>query len=153
MSLRIQAEPFAAWHRQAIPLMREHWREIALHQDRFALDPDWDHGLALEAAGRLAAYTARDEGNYLQGYAVFLIGAHAHYKGCRVANSDLFYLAPVHRRGTAGVRFLRFCDAHLAEAWKVDRIIHRVKVAHDWSALLVRDGFVESERVFERVVS
>ena len=153
MNLTFQAEPFAAWHRQAIPHMEAHWREIALYQDRFPLNPDWDRGLALEKSGQLAAYTARDEAHYLQGYAVFFILRHAHYLDCLLASSDLFYLTPDHRRGSAGARFLKFCDAHLAEVWHVDRIIHRVKAAHDWSPILTHMGYAESERVFEKLVN
>lgn len=152
-SLTYQAEPFAAWHRQAIPHMQAHWREIALYQDRFPLNPDWDRAIALEKSGQLAAYTARDAGNYMQGYAVFIIGPHAHYRDCICANADLFYLNPEFRQGTAAVRFLRFCDAHLAASHGVHRVIHRVKAAHDWSPILEHMGYAESERVFERLVN
>jgi hypothetical protein len=152
-ALTYQAEPFAAWHRQAIPHMQAHWREIALHQDRFPLNPDWDRGIALERSGQLAAYTARDAGNYLQGYAVFIVGPHVHYRDCMLANADLFYLNPDYRQGTAAVRFLRFCDAHLAKHWKVHRVIHRVKSAHDWSPILAHMGYAETERIFERLVN
>ena len=152
MSLVFQAEPFAAWHRQGIPLMLDHWREIALHQDRFPLNPDYERGLALERAGQLAAYTARDEGHYLWGYAVFITGPHVHYQDCMVANCDLFYLDPALRHGTAGARYLKFCDAQLA-ALGIHRIIHRVKAAHDWSPILARMGYAETERIFERLVN
>ncbi|MGL4480444.1 MAG: hypothetical protein ACRCVK_19750 [Aeromonas veronii] len=132
---------------EAWPLMHRHWQEIALFKDQGPLNPDTKLAAMLDHGGGLRTYTAR-QGGGLAGYAVFVLNRMAHYQHLLAADCDLFYLDPPYRRGANAMRFLRHCGSELA-AEGVQRIRHRVKIHMDWSPLLLRLGYHETERLYE----
>ena len=60
--LTFQWERFSAIAHEAAPLVRRHWAEVALFQDKMTLDPDWDRAIKLDLAGILRIMTVRHEG-------------------------------------------------------------------------------------------
>lgn len=153
--LTFAAEPVRVLFEQGQALMARHWDEIALWKADFAMLPDYEHYLALERVGRTALYTARAADGRLVGYAGFIISAMGHYKHKRIAACDIIYLAEECRQGLAAgaryLRFIEFCDSDLQAAHCVDRIVHRVKLGHDFGRVFERAGYVETERTFEKV--
>lgn len=93
---------------EAKPLLARHWRELALNQDRFPLDPDYFAYLKRERAGGVRAYSVRTPGGALVGYAIYFVQRHLHYRTVKYAISDVFWLSPTLRtRRSRFVRMLR----------------------------------------------
>ncbi len=125
------------------PLLRSHYEEIS-HDKSIPLDPDWTAYLAAEAAGKLLIFTARTTARDLVGYAVFFVGPHPHYKSTTFAVQDILFVRPDHR-GTGG-RLVIWADQALTD-YGVDRVVHHVKVAHDFSPMLERLGYELMDKI------
>jgi hypothetical protein len=148
----------ASWRRvreenpRVLDLLREHYEEIALHQDAIPLDPDWGRYDALEAAGNLVAYIARDDAGEVVGYALFFVNYHIHYNRTLVAQNDVLFLRKDRRKGTTtGIRLIRFAVEQLT-ARGVDRIQWHIKTDHDFSPILERMGFVVEEKILGKMI-
>jgi len=139
------AETCAAVVEELQPLLARHQAEV--ESIRFVLAPDWTMYQALEAAGALAIFTARD-GARLAGYAVFFVVKHPHYAGMRLAQNDILFLEQPYRRGRNALRFVEYCEAQLQ--WRADRIAWSAKHGHDWSRLLVHRGYRADEVIYVR---
>jgi GNAT superfamily N-acetyltransferase len=131
-------------------LIEAHWREIALHQDKVPLDPDWELYEVLDTMGRLVIFTAR-VGGELVGYSAFILAQALHYKTLQVAESDVFFLREDCRKGLAGARLFRYAEDRLREHG-VGNIVYRVKVSRAVSPLLNRMGYQEIERVHSKLL-
>lgn len=112
--LKYQWERLADIAREAAPLVQQHWREVALFQDKLDLDPDWDRWLQLEAAGVLHILTARKDG-LLAGFVFSYILPSMLYAGKRWATTEGFWLDPIWREGINGIRLFRENEAGLRE--------------------------------------
>lgn len=126
---------------ESLPLLTEHWREIA-HYGDIPLDPDFEVYAAIARAGQLRVFTVRtvEPTQELIGYAVFIVRPNPHYKGSVQAVQDVLFIRPSHRGGSMGYRFIRWCDQRLrAEGAQLS--IHHVKSAHDFGPLLNRLGY------------
>ena len=124
-------------------LLKLHYEELTLHKERIKLDPDWPMYTALEHMERLVLFTARDDGR-LVGYAAFFVQPHIHYRKTIVAQNDVLFLHPEHRKGTTGIRFIRFSEQCL-QGLKVDKIIWHVKFSLDLRPILHRLGYADEE--------
>lgn len=134
------------------PLIELHHSEISHFKD-LELDPSFDSYKALEEAGILRFFTVRDDDKFgeLVGYSVWTVTAHPHFKGIKQATEDLLLLHPDCRKGREGVRFIGFCDGWLkGDGIKI--IYHSVNMAHDFSAILKRMGYVAVDTVYARRV-
>lgn len=152
---------------EMMPLLREHWKEVAHYQD-IPLDVDVETYLAAEASGVVRCYTARirseppgvpvmvvsrsgqrqcADGD-LVGYAVYFVRPNPHYVGSIQAAQDVLYLHPSVRGGT-GYKFIAWCDEQLrAEGTQV--VLHHVKLAHDFGRLLLRQGYEAIETIYAK---
>lgn len=122
---------------EAMPLLLQHWREIAHYPD-IILNPDREAYARCEDAGMLRCFTARDDGR-LVGYAVFFVRPSLHYADSIQASQDVLYVDPA-SRGGLGFRFVRWCDEQLART-AVQAVYHHVKAAHNFGPLLERQGY------------
>ncbi len=129
------------------PLLIDHKDEICLHQD-YVLNPDWETYLKLEPAGMLNAYTARQDGNLI-GYALYVVSYNMHYKDVLEATQDVLYLKPGNRGAFIGIALIKYADEQLAKDG-VRLVRHHVKVDKDFSPLLERLGYTQSEKIYER---
>jgi hypothetical protein len=89
------------------PLIEEHWKEIALHKDAIKLNPDWKGYARLADVGGLRVYTARQEGE-LVGYFVLIVSRSLHYMDHLFANNDIIFIKKGHRKGTAGIKLIKY---------------------------------------------
>jgi hypothetical protein len=119
------------------PLLQQHWREIAHYPD-IPLNPDYETYRAAESAGILRVYTVRD-GSACVGYALFFVRNNPHYTGSLQAVQDVLYLHPSQRGGN-GYRFIAWCDIQLQREG-VQAVYHHSKAAHNFGALLNRQGY------------
>lgn len=148
--LTFQVESLADVREEAEPLLIRHWQEIALNQDTVPLDPDWAAYEKLEHAGRLCITTVRENGRLI-GYVSDLIGGNLHYLSLRLAENDIFWLAPEHRRGRTGARLILESERN-ATALGVNKLVKRVKLHNDVGPFLERLGYVAIERVYVKGV-
>jgi len=133
--------------KEAYSLMSLHKEELCLHKD-FELDPDWELYFTLSVAGKLVICTARKGGDLI-GYAAYAIHQNPHYRGIKQAIQDVLFLHPSKRGHMAGYRLIQFADAHLVNLG-VQLVSHHVKVKHDFSPMLERLGYTQSEKILEK---
>lgn len=123
-------------------LLPDHYRELALNQDEVPLDPQYDTYIANEHLGGLLFVVLRDAG-VMVGYYIGFIAPGLHYKTCLTCITDIFYVRPDKRNGTAGTKMFRFVEKELKRRG-VNRWFTGSKVAHDASALF---DYLKFERV------
>ena len=92
------------------PMLEEHWKEVALHQDSIKLDPDYDQYYRLEEEGALRCFTARDDEGTPIGYVVFFLRPHMHYKDTLWAYMDILYVDPNHRGAKVPINLIKFAE-------------------------------------------
>lgn len=122
-------------------LTKSHHEEIGMYGD---VDPD----IYWYLRNDVWVMTAREEGE-LVGYAVYILGSHPHYKDIKIATQDLLYLHPDHRKGLAGVRFIKFQEKCL-KVMGIDRIFQSTKRSRDLSNLYERLGYRETDIMFSK---
>lgn len=114
-------------------LLPDHYRELALNQDQVPLDPQYEIYIENEHKGGLLFVALRDAG-VMVGYYIGFIAPGLHYKTCLTCITDIFYVRPDKRNGTAGIKMFRFVEKELKRRG-VNRWFTGSKVAHDASAL------------------
>lgn len=101
---------------EAKPLLAEHHKELALYQDDIPLNPDYELFGRADDAGMAITIIARDAAGKLVGYAYYFLKKHQHYLEHAWAVSDLFWLAPEHRRLGNGKALFKFIETELTAA-------------------------------------
>ena len=132
-----------------VPLMHEHWTEIAYSQHEAPYDPDIDAFLRLDAAGALRLFTARDDGD-LVGYACYMVFQSLNHRTERHANESGVFIHPGWRRGLTAWRMLKHADGELVREG-IKAIHYNVPRAHPTlGVLLERRGYSHSDDGFVR---
>lgn len=67
-----------------------HYDELCVTKD-FPLDPDYEAYKRIGAAGMLRCITCRADGELI-GYIVFIVQPHLHYKSCKTAFEDIYFI-------------------------------------------------------------
>src|SRR4051812_31398113 len=108
-------------------LLPEHYKELALNQDKVPLDPQYSVYIERERQGGLLFVTLRDAGE-LVGYFIGFIAPGLHYKTCLTCTMDIFYIRKDKRVGSGGVRLFRFVETQLrqrgVQRWFMGSKIH-----------------------------
>lgn len=151
MALSYSIENWAQYAPDAEKLWEDHWREVAMDQDRIPLDVDWERYAALDASGNLHIVTARDEQGTLQGYCLAVVTTHLHYKSTVHAQYDVYWLAPVYRRGLTGYRLFQVMERTL-KARGVKKLLSACKLSLDVGPLFERMQWRETERTFTKYI-
>lgn len=133
------------------PLLNQHWKEIALNQDRVKLNPDWDAYSDLESEGKLKIFTARTNEAQLVGYFVVVVTRHIHYKDHLFASNDILFLSEEHRKGFTGIKLIRFAERCLKEDG-VSVLVVNTKVHRPFDKLLMFLGYSKIERIFSKFI-
>lgn len=149
--MKYAKEFFADVIEEIKPLLERHWHEIALNKDKIPFDPDYDKYEVLEEEGILDIFTARDDEDTLCGYCITFTIPHLHYKTTIASNVDILFVTPEHRGKMTGVRLIAFTEQQLKEQG-TDLLMHHVKLAHDFSPILLRQGYAEQERIFGKYI-
>lgn len=130
---------------EALPLLREHYKEIARFQD-IPLDVDIDQYVALDKAGVIRCYTARGEGELI-GYSNYFVRAHPHFKSSIQALSDILYIAPSHRG--FGKSFLLWCEQQLRNE-HIQEVYQSVTTQYEFGSLLERIGYIRIDSTYTK---
>lgn len=129
-------------------LLPEHYKELALNQDKVPLDPQYEVYIERERQGGLLFVTLRDSGE-LVGYFIGFIAPGLHYKTCLTCTMDIFFVRKDRRSGSAGVRLFRFVEQELKRRG-VQRWFMGSKVHADASALFERIGAAKVETYYSK---
>lgn len=132
---------------EMVPLLRDHWEELAPWQD-IPLNPNPEFYGAMETAGMLFLYTARVHGE-LAGYGIYIVRPHPHSQESVQAYQDAIYVSPEYRRNGIGRGLIVYADRELArEGAQV--VYQHVKKAHDFGRLLESMGYEYVEKIYAK---
>lgn len=134
------------------PLFYAHWKEVAIDQDKVALDPDFDRYIELDKMGLLAIQTARLNGR-LAGYFFTLVLPHLHYASLCAGLTDIYYLDHRARSGWGYPRFFRYVMDDLAKRgvkkhWTMTKCHLDPRLGEIWE----RMGYRRTETVYTRML-
>lgn len=135
---------------EMMPLLRRHWREIALNHADVPLDIDEDRYNEMDRAGSLHIVTARRDG-LLIGYHVAIVSPHLHYKSTLHGLTDVYYIAPECRHGVTGMRLFQAVEREL-KARGVRKLFTATKLHLDQGPLFERLGYKPIERVYAKLI-
>lgn len=128
------------------PLFPEHWKELALDQDKVPLDPQYEVYLEREDRGELLFVCLREAGEIV-GYFLGFVAPGLHYKTCVTLTMDIFWVKPEARGKGAGMTLFRFVEQE-ARNRGVQRMFVGSKLHKDASWLFDRLGYIEVERYY-----
>lgn len=150
MSVRYVVEDPATFIEELKEIIPAHYDELCVTKD-FPLAPDYEAYGRLYVADMLRCITARDE-NGLIGYAIFIVQPHLHYKTCKTAFEDIYFLRKEHRLGRTGIRLFQFAEEAL-RAEGVNRIIMHTKIHMDNSRLFEYLGYKHTDKLYTKILS
>lgn len=130
------------------PLLEQHWKEIAINQEHIKLNPDWKQYARLDSINALRVYTARS-GKKLVGYFVVIISKNLHYQDHLFAANDVIFLAKTHRKGTTGIRLIKYAEEQL-KAEGISVMVVNTKTHQPFDKILERQGFELTERIYSK---
>lgn len=147
--ITIQVESLEERLEEIKPLLPVHYRELALHQDKVPLAPQYDVYIANERIGQLIFMTMRKDGE-LVGYFIGFISPGLHYSTCLTCKMDIFFIHPdVRGNGLPGLKLFRALEKELkrrgVQCWFVGS-----KVKADASALFERLDFEKVETYYTK---
>lgn len=99
--------------REAMPLMRRHHAALNVVEGA-PFDPDFERYFALERAGCLVVFTARNRGE-LVGYSIWTLSPHAFHASMLAATNETFWLEPEFRQWTTGMELFAYSEQELAK--------------------------------------
>jgi GNAT superfamily N-acetyltransferase len=98
----------------------------------------------------LRCITVRED-NALIGYAIFIVQPHLHYKSCKTAFEDIYFLKKEYRKGRLGIRLFQFAQDELKKEG-VNRIIVHTKIHMDNSRLFEYLGYKLTDKLFTKIL-
>ncbi len=113
--LSVQVESFQKFIDDALEeILEEHWKDLALNQDRVPLDPQFSVYREREKNGELLIMSMRSD-DELAGYFVGFIAPGLHYQTCLTCTMDIFFVRPKFRDNLmAGRRLFKAVEAELS---------------------------------------
>jgi GNAT superfamily N-acetyltransferase len=126
-----------------------HYEELCVTK-QFPFDPDWDMYKTMANAGMLRTITVRNDGELI-GYMAFFIQPNPHYKSCKCAYEDVYYIKPEYRKGRVGIKMFQYAEQCLKRIG-VNRMIIHTKVHLDNSRLLEYLGYNITDKLFTKVI-
>lgn len=150
MSVRYVVEDPATFIEELKEIIPAHYDELCVTKD-FPLAPDYEAYGRLYVADMLRCITARDDDGLI-GYAIFIVQPHLHYKTCKTAFEDIYFLRKEHRLGRTGIRLFQFAEEAL-RAEGVNRIIMHTKIHMDNSRLFEYLGYKHTDKLYTKILS
>lgn len=150
MSVVFAAEDPSTFIEELKGIAPVHYDELCVTKE-FPMEPDYEAYGRLYMAGMVRCITARKEGA-LVGYLIFIVQPHLHYKSCKTAFEDMYYVVKEHRVGRTGLRLFQFAE-NVLRAEGVNRIILHTKVHLDHSRLFEHLGYKNSDKLYTKILS
>jgi hypothetical protein len=150
MTVRYIVEDPATFIEELKQIIPAHYDELCVAKD-FPLEPDWEAYGRIYVAGMLRCITARTE-DELVGYALFIVQPHIHYRTCKTAFEDVYFLKKEYRLGRTGIRLFQFAEEVL-RADGVNRVIMHTKIHVDNSRLFEYLGYKYTDKLYTKILS
>lgn len=151
MKNTFQREKWADFYRDGRVLFPQHWRELAVNQEKIVIDIDEPRYATMDEVGMLYILTAR-AGGRLVGYLMAFLMPHFHYKSAgTMAVTDMYFVLPEFRSGTGLRLFVEF-ERRMREL-KVVQMITSCKVHQDHSRLFELLGWTWTDKTFVKVIA
>jgi len=125
------------------------YEELCVTKD-FPLAPDYDAYKRLAQAGMLRCITVKADEEVI-GYAIFIIQPHLHYRTCKTAFEDIYFIRKEYRKGKIGIRLFQYAEQVL-RGIGVQRIIMHTKVHLDHSRLFEYLGYKWTDKLFTKIL-
>jgi N-acetylglutamate synthase-like GNAT family acetyltransferase len=132
------------------PLFVRHWQEIGVDRDVVLMDMDYEMYDKYHEIGYLKIVTVREAGK-LVGYCMALLCTHLHYRSTLFGLGDLYYIAPEHRKGSAGLRMFMEMEK-LMRSLGAKKLTTITKMHHDLSPMFEKLGWKSVEKTFSKVL-
>jgi len=135
-----------------MPLLREHWQEIALNKKLMVLAPDWARYERLEAEHKLLALGTWDCSELtrkLIGYSVSFIGTHLHYSDLTCCMNDVLFVCPDMRASRIGFRLIHETE-RVAKLRGARMMLWHAKPATAFELLLPQLGYGVQDIMFSK---
>jgi len=126
-----------------------HYDELCVTKD-FVLEPDYDAYKRLCDAGMLRCITCRVDSELI-GYIIFYIQPHLHYKSCKTAFEDIYFITKEYRKGRIGIKLFQYAEKVLKDIG-VNRIIMHTKIHLDNSRLFEYLGYTLTDKLFTKLL-
>lgn len=135
---------------EMLPLLKRHWREVALNHEAVPLDIDHEQYDALDESGALHILTVRRSG-LLIGYHVAIVTPHLHYKSTLHGITDVYWIAPECRHGVTAMRMFQAVERELGKLG-VRKLFTATKLHMDQGPLFERLGYKPVERLYAKLI-
>ena len=135
---------------EILPILKEHWEEVAVNKDTIKLNPDFEVYKTLEGVGKLGLFTARVDGKLI-GYFVVIADYNPHYKDHLFAANDVIYLVPEHRGSMVGSELMMYAENKLKEVG-VDVLVVNTKTHVPFDSVLTRLGYTHIENTYSKFI-
>jgi len=130
-------------------LFPEHYEELCVTKD-YPYEPDYDAYKNLANSGMLRCITCRSD-EKLIGYIIFIITPHMHYKSCKTAFEDIYFVSKEYRKGRVGIKLFQYAEQVLKDRG-VNRIVMHTKIHLDNSRLFEYLGYKLTDKVFTKML-
>ena len=147
--MRVAEIPFAELYPQMEPLLPLHWDEIALNKHLMVLKPQLEVYEANAANGRLLCIGAWNSEGALVGYSLTMVLPHPHYADLIVAQNDLLFLLPEHRKTGQGGALIVLTE-HLAAVRGARLMLWHAKKGTDLDIALSRAGYPVQDIIYSK---
>ena len=148
MTIKYQQEFLSHAEEEVTPLAELEWEESGHPTESLVID--WDTYFALEEAGRLKFFTAREEGKLI-GYFVVLIISPLTTKGELIGAYDAVYVHKDYRKSTVARRMFKFVEDCMKED-HIYRVVASSSSKNPIGKFLNRLGYSEIETKYEKVL-
>ena len=145
-----QLESFSNILDEALPLFKDHHKEIVNYIPNVEFDPDVESYIKLDDADLLKVFTIRESSEGpLIGYCIHHVHNHLHFRNSKQAVQDSIFIAKDHRSKGIGKSFIEWIDEQL-KSEGVDAVLHYVSVRCDYSSALEKNGYKKIESTYLR---
>lgn len=135
---------------EMLPLLKRHWREVALNHAEVPLDIDHERYDELDEKAALHILTVRRQG-LLIGYHVAIVTTHLHYKSTLHGITDVYWIAPECRHGVTAIRMFQGVERELVKLG-VRKLFTATKLHMDQGPLFERLGYKPVERLYAKLI-
>lgn len=150
-AMMFTVERWREFYPEAAPLMHRHWEEIAIDREQIKLGLNVQKYQEMDDNNILHILAARENGALAGYYMAFLL-PHVHYQDAGLmAFTDIYFLAPEHRRGSNGVQLFIEAEKSLRDKG-VTKAYLSTKIHHDNGPIFEALGWNASDRVYTKLL-
>tara|TARA_R110002012_G_scaffold221211_1_gene392771 strand:+ start:227 stop:700 length:474 start_codon:yes stop_codon:yes gene_type:complete len=131
-------------------VLEEHYPELDWTEGKLPCSVDFDKYQLIYKNGNMVFLTARYN-EELIGYCSVYADYHLHNKDKVYGIVDFFYLKKDYRKGSVGLRFVKFIETKMKE-FNIDVFCIQSRAKRDTGKLLTRLGYTEVETVYGKIL-